>query len=341
MAVLLVASTGGHLFELVRIAPRLDLDTDDALWVTFDTPQSRSMLQGRRVCYVRPVASRDALGVLCNLPAAHRILGSEPWRAVVSTGAAIAMSYFVLAHSRGIPLHYIESAARTAGPSLTGRMAAAIPGAHLYTQYEAWADRRWLHRGSVFDSFSSRATAAPRPVRRVLVTLGTSPYAFERLVARLEAILPRDVEVDWQLGAWHRNTARGKSLGVIGMSELARLHQQADVVIAHAGVGSALTALGEGRAPILIPRLSRYRECVDDHQLAIAQHLQARGLAIGVDAGRLEMSHLERAASMSVECCSTALPFRLVTAVREQPLPDQAATVRSRGSSSTSRGRLP
>jgi UDP-N-acetylglucosamine--N-acetylmuramyl-(pentapeptide) pyrophosphoryl-undecaprenol N-acetylglucosamine transferase len=317
--VLLVASTGGHLFELLEIAPRLDLCTDDALWVTFDTPQSRSMLVGRRVRYVRPVASRDALGVLFNLRAARRILDSEPWRAVVSTGAAIAMSYLPLARARGIPVHYIESAARMTGPSVTGRMTAAIPGTHLYTQYESWANARWLHRGSVFDSFTSRPLPTPKPIRRVLVTLGTSRYGFERLVARLEAILPNDVEIDWQLGAWHRNTRRGSSLGVISADHLAWLHRQADVVIAHAGVGSALMALREGRSPVLAPRQNRYRECVDDHQLAIAGDLHARGLAISVDPGSLEMSHLECAAAISIDRPTAVMPFTLATHLAPTP----------------------
>ena len=53
----------------------------------------------------------------------------------------------------GLHCHYIESAARSDGPSKTARMISQIPGVHLYTQYPAWADDKWHYRGAVFDSF--------------------------------------------------------------------------------------------------------------------------------------------------------------------------------------------
>ena len=42
---LLCASTGGHLWQLDRIARAFDV-SDDSLWVTFDTDQTRSLLEG-------------------------------------------------------------------------------------------------------------------------------------------------------------------------------------------------------------------------------------------------------------------------------------------------------
>jgi hypothetical protein len=43
---LLVASTGGHLAQLVRLAPGLGA-SPSSLWVTFDSVQSRSLLAAR------------------------------------------------------------------------------------------------------------------------------------------------------------------------------------------------------------------------------------------------------------------------------------------------------
>lgn len=57
---LLVAATGGHLARLVRLRPRVPgLDGLRVVWVTFDTPQSRSVLCGEAVRSVRPTGSRD------------------------------------------------------------------------------------------------------------------------------------------------------------------------------------------------------------------------------------------------------------------------------------------
>src|SRR5579875_3682455 len=61
--ILYVASTGGHLAELNRLAARFDA-RPDSVWVTADSQQSRSVLAGRNVHHVPYVASRDLLGTL-------------------------------------------------------------------------------------------------------------------------------------------------------------------------------------------------------------------------------------------------------------------------------------
>ena len=55
---LLAASTGGHLAQLCKWSATLG-SSDDSLWVTFDTPQSRSLLDGRRVMHVPYIEPRD------------------------------------------------------------------------------------------------------------------------------------------------------------------------------------------------------------------------------------------------------------------------------------------
>ena len=46
---LLVASTGGHLEQLMRLHERLRPASNETEWVTSDEPQSRSLLSGQRV----------------------------------------------------------------------------------------------------------------------------------------------------------------------------------------------------------------------------------------------------------------------------------------------------
>ena len=48
---------------------------------------------------------------------------------------------------------------------------------------------------------------------------------------------------------------------------------QADLVIAHAGIGSALTAFDAGLCPVLLPHSAARGEHVDDHQQLIADDL--------------------------------------------------------------------
>jgi UDP-N-acetylglucosamine transferase subunit ALG13 len=61
----------------------------------------------------------------------------------------------------------------------------------------------------------------------------------------------------------------------------------ARVVVTHAGAGSVLTCLAAGTRPIVIPRLRRYGETSDDHQLAFGRRLDEVGLVTLVEDLRL------------------------------------------------------
>src|ERR687892_1143035 len=54
--------------------------------------------------------------------------------------------------------------------------------------------------------------------------------------------------------------------------------RDARAVVTHAGVGSVITALSCGQRPLVVPRLSRHGEAVDDHQLEWARRFAASGL---------------------------------------------------------------
>lgn len=281
-------------------------------WVTFDTPQSRSLLSGETVDFVRFVAGRDPVNVLRNLPEAYRILRAYDVDTVVSTGSAVALSFFGLARIRRLRCHYIESAARIDGPSLTGRQISMIPGVRLYSQYPGWTDRQWSYRGSVFDSFTRAATLAEplNRLRRVVVTLGIyRGIGFPRLIARLLDILPPEVEILWQTGDTDIS-----GLGISGHYEiperdLVQAMREADLVISHAGVGTALAALEVGKCPLLVPRRLSFGEHVDDHQTQIASELSKRGLSVSTEADDLSYEALLAASGNRVEMLAQAPSF--------------------------------
>jgi UDP-N-acetylglucosamine--N-acetylmuramyl-(pentapeptide) pyrophosphoryl-undecaprenol N-acetylglucosamine transferase len=313
---LLVASTGGHLKQLHRLRPRLKGVSGPFHWVTFDTPQARSLLEGETVHYVPFIAGRDPKNVLRNLPYARRIIRETGAEALVSTGSAIALPYFSVGRLRRLRCHWIESAARIEGPSLTGRLISRIPGIRLYAQYRTWTDGRWNFRGAVFDSFAaaeSEPGAEPR-IAKVVVTLGTymgTPYP--RLVRRLLEILPSDAEVLWQTGETDVSSYAIDGVYALPEKELSEAMREADVVVAHAGVGTSLAALEVGKSPVLAPRVHAYGESIDEHQAQIAAHLSDRGLAVAVDADELTLEHLQTAAGRKVAERDDPPAFQLVS----------------------------
>lgn len=311
MTTLLVASTGGHLKQLHRLHRRLVGVDGPYRWATFDTPQSRSLLDGEAVDFVHFVGGRDPGNVLRNVPLARGILRRHGIDTIVSTGSAVALPFFALGRAAGLRCHYIESAARSDGPSKTARMIGRIPGVNLYTQYPAWADDKWHYRGAVFDSFvPAEAPAAPARIQRVVVSLGTfRAYGFERLVRRLLEILPPEADVLWQTG-----DTDVSGLGIAGHHaiperDLSQAIREADVLVAHAGVGTALAALEVGKCPVLVPRRFAHGEHVDDHQTQIAGELGGRGLALSVEADDLTLDHLLAAASAGVATLPEDPPF--------------------------------
>jgi UDP-N-acetylglucosamine--N-acetylmuramyl-(pentapeptide) pyrophosphoryl-undecaprenol N-acetylglucosamine transferase len=308
---LMLASVGGHLKDLVQLAPRLPGGSDEELWVTFDTPQSRSLLADRQVVYVRDTPSRDARSIALNAFAASRLLRKHRVDCVVSTGAGVALSFIPLARMLGAECHYIECSARCDGPSVTGRLLERVPQVRLYTQHQCWTNGPWRYGGSVFEGF---IPAPPRRVRRkqrIVVTLGTNPYGFRRLLERLVEIVPEDADVLWQTGStdtWGLDIDARPSLPA---TELDRALSRADLVIAHSGCGSALCALESGIKPILVPRRSRFGEHVDDHQRELANALSARKLAFAREVEDLTEDELVAAMGSRVACAEDAPPFEL------------------------------
>ena len=95
--VVCVASTGGHLEQLHQMHTRLLETGQSAVWVTFDSPQSRSLLAGEDdVVFVRRVGSRAYLDLLRSVVPAWQVLRQVRPQQVYSTGAGIALAFLPL-----------------------------------------------------------------------------------------------------------------------------------------------------------------------------------------------------------------------------------------------------
>lgn len=311
MTTVLVASGGGHLQQLMALVPRLSL-SDEVIWATPRSGLSDGLLEGQRhfeLPYSRP---RDYANAFRLTGTALSMLRRSKATRIISTGASPAPPFFLAGAMLGLEMHYIESATRSVGPSLSGRLVSRVPSAHLYTQYPSWADDRWRYSGSVFDAYASAPVPGVSGIRSAVVTLGTEDYDFRRAVRQVLQVLPPDVDVTWQTGATDVTGLGIKGYRSIPGQELRRAIGDADVVIAHAGTGSVLTALELGKIPVLIPREARFDEHVDDHQMLTARELSRRGLAISARANELSVGHLEDARMLVARSDDLVRPFALV-----------------------------
>lgn len=297
---LLAASTGGHLAQLVRLAPDLGAGPD-SLWVTFRTPQSESLLRGKRVHYVPYVRPRDVAGAMRAAAHVRRLIRRESFDQAVSTGAALAVSALPFARLRGIPTLYIESVSRVNGPSASGRILAALRCSEMRTQHPSWAGGRWKTHKSVLATYSvGERERVESP--RLFVTLGTiEGYRFDSLVDAVLGSGLADDRTVWQLGFTRRSDLPGEVSQFVSADEFAKHVRDADVVISHAGVGTILQLLDMGVFPVLATRRRDRNEHVDDHQAQIADTVNRLGVGIARETPGLDAATIIEASARFID----------------------------------------
>jgi beta-1,4-N-acetylglucosaminyltransferase len=141
---MLVCSSGGHLLQLHRLKPwwtRLE-----RIWVTFDLPDSRSLLAGEHVRWAYHPTTRNPVNLVRNLLLAWRLLRRYRPDIVVSNGAGVAFPFFLVARSLRIKTVYVEVYDRIDVPTLTGRLCYPLANRFLL-QWEA--QKRFYPRGEV------------------------------------------------------------------------------------------------------------------------------------------------------------------------------------------------
>jgi UDP-N-acetylglucosamine transferase subunit ALG13 len=297
---LLVASNGGHLEQIVRLAAAGQISAD-SVFVTFDSPQARFLIDGRPHCFVPEVGQRDLMGVVRAIPTFSRLLSDSSFAGVVSTGAALAIPAFLSARFLGLPTLYVESVSRVDGPSLTGKiLSRSRLATHLRCQHPGWQTSRWRHEGSVLESYVAKEKESVG-YRSAFITLGTlKKYSFPAMVKSVLATGAANELTVWQTGSTVYDNLPGRVFDYMGTIEFDRLALNSDVVVSHAGVGSVLRLLSLGVFPILIVRRSSRGEQIDDHQEQIARLIEVNGLGLVREVDDLTYADFEKASKMKV-----------------------------------------
>jgi UDP-N-acetylglucosamine--N-acetylmuramyl-(pentapeptide) pyrophosphoryl-undecaprenol N-acetylglucosamine transferase len=119
----------------------------------------------------------------------------------------------------------------------------------------------------------------------IFATCGSSHLPFERFMQALAAV-PADELIVQHGPATPPPAAR--AVAFLPYADVLALIEESDVVVSHAGVGSIICAVRAGHTPIVFPRLERYGETVDDHQVELARALEQRGtVRVATDAEQL------------------------------------------------------
>jgi UDP-N-acetylglucosamine transferase subunit ALG13 len=142
----------------------------------------------------------------------------------------------------------------------------------------------------------------------IFVTVGTNETRFDRLLRAVEDLGHGGEDVVVQAGASDVRPAGARCVDFLPFDAMVEHVDRARVVVTHAGVGSILLALSRGRRPVVVPRLHRFGEAVDDHQVPLARRLAGRGLVTLVeDPGSGLAEAVAADGSLTVQMTSTRL----------------------------------
>jgi UDP-N-acetylglucosamine transferase subunit ALG13 len=156
---------------------------------------------------------------------------------------------------------------------------------------------------------------------KIFVTVGTQ-LPFDRLVRTVDEWCGgrrANVEAFAQIGPARYQPRHIEWKQFIAAGECRRRVEDSDAVIAHAGMGSIITALELGKPIVVMPRRAELNEHRNEHQLATARSLLAQGkVIVAFDEAHLleKLDHLQEFSSPRRRVANHASP-RLIEALRQ------------------------
>ena len=108
----------------------------------------------------------------------------------------------------------------------------------------------------------------------IFVTLGSQKFQFNRLLKEIDVLVEEKLitdEVFAQIGYSDYLPQNYRYKNFLNRDEFAEMQEKADIVITHGGTGAIIGAVKKGKKVIAFPRLAKYGEHVDDHQIQLVE----------------------------------------------------------------------
>ncbi len=120
----------------------------------------------------------------------------------------------------------------------------------------------------------------------VLVLVGTQKQDFSRLFKEIEESNElKNEKIVAQSGYTKYESEKIQCIPFIPHDEIIEKTRQADFIICHGGVGTIFDSLYQKKKILAMPRLKKYGEHVNDHQIEVCNKLQEEGYILCVNDG--------------------------------------------------------
>jgi UDP-N-acetylglucosamine:LPS N-acetylglucosamine transferase len=146
--ILLVASPGGHLLQMLALEPAWG--ELQRTWVTLRRADATDLLADEKdVVFAHGPTVRNIPNLLRNLWLAWRTIRRYRPNVILSTGAALAVPFFVVGRLLGIRLVYVESLTRVNELALSGRLVYPLTNTFFVQWRMGKPPRRAIYAGSI------------------------------------------------------------------------------------------------------------------------------------------------------------------------------------------------
>lgn len=115
----------------------------------------------------------------------------------------------------------------------------------------------------------------------IFVTLGSQKFQFNRLLQKLDELVLQGAikdEIFAQIGYSDYHPVNYQYKEFLSRDEFAEAQAKADTVITHGGTGAIIGAVKKGKKVLAVPRLAKYGEHVDDHQIQLLKQFDGMGI---------------------------------------------------------------
>ena len=111
----------------------------------------------------------------------------------------------------------------------------------------------------------------------ILVTVGSQKFQFNRLLEKIDELIDKKIITDKvfaQIGVSDYKPKNYEYVDFMTQDEFNKRLSEADTIITHAGTGVIINAVKKEKKVIAIPRLAKYGEHVDDHQIQLIKQFE-------------------------------------------------------------------
>lgn len=115
----------------------------------------------------------------------------------------------------------------------------------------------------------------------IFVTVGSQKFQFNRLLKAVDTLISDRTITESVFAQTGYSDYVPKNYDYepfIDRDEFAKKIEQADIVITHGGTGAIIGAVKQGKKVIAVPRMVKYGEHVDDHQMQIVEQFKELNL---------------------------------------------------------------